>query len=104
MTRLVDLHPVWVGAGGEGIRNADGSPAPARTGIGVSFDCPDGCGKHCFIPFENPLDGGPPIHPVSAQWKRTGDTFETLTLRPSLQRLGGCRWHGYITNGEAKAV
>jgi hypothetical protein len=50
----------------------------------------------------NPLDGGPAIEPDRPHWQRTGDTFDAMTLTPSIQRLGGCRWHGYITNGEAK--
>src|SRR5574341_1186539 len=102
--RLIELHPIWVGAGGPDIRNADGSPVPERYGVGVSFDCPDGCGEHCFIPFENPLDGGPPIYPERVRWQRTGESFETLTLMPSILRMGGCRWHGFITNGEIRTA
>jgi len=116
--KLADLHPRWVGAGGEGVFNADGSPAPKRHGVGLSFDCP--CAKcsakrtgdfdndfylRVFVGFENPVDGGPPHDPrPGAQWRRTGDTFETLTLTPSIQRHrvgeGGCDWHGFVTNGE----
>jgi hypothetical protein len=99
--KLVDLGPRWVGAGGEGIRNADGSPVPERRGVGVSFDCPcGGCGTRAFIPFNNPLDGHGPHDPSRNRWDRAGDTFETLTLTPSIQRVGGCAWHGYITQGE----
>jgi len=94
--RLTDLHPKFLAL-------SDG-----RAGCGVQCDCP--CGNPAclplFVPFLNPLDGGPPFH-VSATgepwgWQRTGDTFETLTLTPSIQRMDkdGCRWHGFITNGE----
>ena len=106
--KLTDLHPQFLGAGGEGISNADGSPSPERTGVGVQFDCP--CGNHdeshqCFVPFANPLDGGPPIHTGKNNgWQRTGETFETLTLTPSILRVGGCGWHGFITNGEIVTV
>ena len=105
--RLADLHPEFVGAGGEGVFAADGTPARARFGVGVIFDCP--CGRcddahQCYVPFANPLDGGPPlVDDVSrALWKRTGETFETLTLTPSILRnrsRGGCGWHGFITDG-----
>lgn len=99
--RLVDLSPNWVGAGGEGISDAQGNPVPERHGVGITFCCP-GCSdeahKWCFVPFSNPLDGGPQ-HELQG-WQRTGDTFETLTLTPSIQRLEGCKWHGFITNGE----
>lgn len=106
--RLADLNPGWVGAGGEGIWDRNGNPVPKRDGIGVSFDCPCGaCGVRGFVAFENPLDGGPPLHGERARWQRTGETFETLTLRPSILRShdkGGCGWHGFITNGEVRSV
>lgn len=105
--RLTDRHPEWVGAGGAGILNADGSPAAERHGVGVLLDCPCGCDRPLYVPFENPLDGGPPLttdHPI---WHRDGDTFETLTLTPSILRSpeqGGCGWHGFITTGEIRSV
>lgn len=132
--RLTDLDPRFVGAGGEGVlsrtnklcsvcngensgecRHCHGGgfeygPAPRREGVGVIFKCP--CGNHdegheCYVPFANPLDGGP-AHDTkgwngSGGWQRTGDTFETLTLTPSIFRRtehGGCGWHGFVTNGE----
>lgn len=104
--KLTDLNPQFCNAGGEGISNADGSPAPLRVGIGVMFTCP--CGKcddmhDCYVSFTNPIDGGAPVNDGHATWQRTGDTFDTLTLTPSILRnpeKGGCGWHGFITNGE----
>lgn len=101
---LVDLEPRWVGAGGEGVTQ-DGQPVPERHGVGITCNCPCGCDRPLFVGFANPLDGGPAYDPRErAQWQRTGDTFETLTLAPSIQRrkIGddGCTWHGFITNGE----
>jgi hypothetical protein len=88
--KLTDLHPVFLGG-------ADG-----RTGVGVQFDCPCGADDSpCYVPFANPLDDGPQY---GAQgWQRTGETFDTLTLTPSILRTFstcGCQWHGWITNGE----
>ena len=104
--KLTDLNPQFLGAGGDGISNADGSPAPERHGIGVMLECPCGApDSPLFVPFANPLDGGPQHGPQG--WKRTGDTFETLTLTPSILRTGSlceCKWHGYITNGEIITV
>jgi hypothetical protein len=97
--RLTDLDPCWVGAGGEGISDAQGQPVPERHGVGLGFDCPCGCGDRSYIYFSNPLDGGPPARSAGPNWERTGDTFETLTVTPSIQRVGGCNWHGFITNG-----
>ena len=98
--RLTELDPHWVGAGGEGVTH-NGAPVAERHGVGISFDCPCGCDSRGFIGFANPLDGGPPYDPrPNALWQRTGDTFDTLTLSPSIQRhkVGdhGCEWHGYI--------
>jgi len=32
-------------------------------------------------------------------WDRQGDTFDTLTLLPSIDFSGKGHWHGHITNG-----
>lgn len=106
--KLTELDPRWVGSGGEGVTQ-DGKPAPERHGVAISFICP--CGTHprdeeyetdrCVVPFNNPLDGGARVDTgAGSYWERTGDTFETLTLAPSIQRVGGCKWHGQIQNGE----
>lgn len=104
--RLTDLNPGWVGVGGEGVTNGDGSPVRERRGIGVMFDCPCGAAfSPCYVPFANPLDGGPQ-HGAQG-WRRVGDTFDSLTLTPSILRTGSkcaCKWHGYITNGEVITV
>lgn len=118
--KLIDLNPQWVGAGGEGISDVDGRPSPERHGVGLSFDCP--CSTctakrtgdedndvylRVYVGLSNPIDGGPPHDPQGAQWQRTGDTLETLTLTPSIQRHvgnGGCTWHGFVMNGEVRSV
>ena len=46
--------------------------------------------------IQNPVDGGPRFPYDHHYWERTGDTFETLKLTPSIQRVGGCGWHGFI--------
>jgi hypothetical protein len=101
--RLADLEPGWVGAGGEGVTR-NGQPVPARHGVGLGFNCPCGCGDRCYVGFENPLDGKPYNDDGAPKWLRTGDTFDTLTLAPSIQRLSGCRWHGFIEAGNVRTV
>lgn len=89
----------------------------------VTFDCPEGH-RDCWhtIPFTPTLDGTPASKTRGgAQWGRTGDTFETLTLTPSIRRVPSyksrekaiadgcspdnisdsllCAFHGHITNG-----
>lgn len=79
-TRLVDCNPKWVSGR---YRGAEG---PA---CGVHFDCPEGH-ENCWhtIPFTPALDGLPSAtwQQNGAIWQRTGDTFETLTLSPSIRR------------------
>jgi hypothetical protein len=103
--RLVDLDPGWIWAGGEGITRQDPAtgeqvPVPERRGVGVMCNCPCGCDQRLYVPFRNPLDDGPSYDPDRPAWDRTGDTFETLTLTPSIRRAHGCGWHGFITGGE----
>jgi hypothetical protein len=95
--RLIELNPSWVAAGGPGIKDTDGHPVP----VGLTFDCPCGCEARCYLPLANPLDGGPPHDPDRSHphWDRTGDAFDSLTIRPSIQRTSGCRTHFHITNG-----
>lgn len=98
--KLTELDPCWVDAGGEGVTR-NGQPVPRRAGVMLGFDCPCGSGQRVGLYFRNPLDGGPPIdHPAS--WQRTGESFDTLTLEPSIQRAdpNGCRCHFFIRNGE----
>ena len=104
--KLTELNPRWVGVGGEGISDRNGNPVQRRDGIGVTFDCPCRiCGIALYIRFTNPLDEGSKLseEEYGPAWERTGETFETLTLRPSILRSkdkGGCGWHGFVTNGE----
>ncbi len=107
-TSLIDCHPRWV-------LSNDGTPC------GVWFECPEGhadCSHS--IPFTPSLDGSPaPSWQMNgAIWQRTGDTFETLTLSPSIRRIPRhasreaaiasgcipeyvteamlCAWHGFV--------
>jgi hypothetical protein len=115
--RLIDFDPSWTAIKG-------------RHGMGLAFLCPC-CPKerqqHFHVPFANPLDGGAPYPDEDCKttddkifrWQRSGDTFETLTLTPSIncmikfKALPACpelglaskpahteqHWHGFITKG-----
>ena len=107
--KLTDLNPNFFNSGGEGVfrKNDQGDliPVPERTGVGISFDCPCGeCGERVLLNFEKPIDGGEVITNQQPAWERIGNIFENMTLRPSIQRLGKCRWHGFLTDGVLKSV
>jgi len=74
-----------------------------RTGMGLTFLCPHCKTQYLGVWFSNPLDGGaqatPDLNPAP-RWLRTGDTFETLTLTPSIDASASGHWHGHIHNGE----
>lgn len=56
---------------------------------GLNFVCPCGCGAILGVSFAPP---GP-------VWTWDGDR-ECPTLSPSIRRIGGCGWHGYLRGGE----
>lgn len=106
--RLTELAPRFLGAGGYGVTNADGSPVSKREGVMLTFVCPK-CGpdgaRHGHVAcYLNPAMDGAPYKRGSPCWNRTGDTFETLTLSPSIlvkpDNGRGCGWHGFVENGE----
>lgn len=114
MVKLTDLNPHWVSALG----------VPAGTKLGIRFDSPINREDKIAVFFKNPVCGSPAVdleellrvqcdcdHPKYEQWlhdhhigsclwQRTGDSFENLTLTPSIDcsKWGG--WHGYLTNGQ----
>lgn len=78
-TRLVDCEPHWVEANG--------------VECAVHFLCPEGH-SDCIhvIPFTPALDGSDGGHAFHGRtggttWQRTDDSFETLTLSPSIRRI-----------------
>ena len=118
--KLTELAPRWC---------AD-FDAPADAKQGISFLCPHCKVRRLAIWFDVPICGSQPVkasdftnrcamgndpdyshperdshiginrnHPLG-NWHRTGETFETLSLSPSVDASAfGC-WHGFITNGE----
>lgn len=107
--RLTDLKPrFW----GDGIRQ-----------LGVTFLCPHCQDVRLGIAFANPPDGGPPspvvtdagmpkmirdhIHdtrtfdvPPGFLWQRSGETFDVMSLSPSVDASKSGHWHGCVTNGD----
>jgi hypothetical protein len=91
--RLTELAPRWLGMEG-------------RHGMGISFTCPHCHGKaglqqRLAIGFHNPLDGKPPYSfPGFLLWQREGETFDDLSISPSVDASRSGHWHGFIRNGE----
>jgi hypothetical protein len=88
---LSELEPSWWTA------------TEGRTGMGLAFLCPHCKTQMLGVWFANPLDGGPAATADSSpapRWKREGETFETLTLTPSIDASTSGHWHGHIRNGE----
>ena len=100
---LTSLNPKWLG-----LTRPD-------SGEQLEFDCP-ACGpKHRVTAvLLNPLDGKPGApwlgkrvrgsdgeERVSPAWTREGDSFESLTLTPSI--LYPC-WHGWVEDGAVVGV
>lgn len=57
----------------------------------LRFVCPCGCSDVVTIPVRDGFS--------STYWKWDGNK-ESPTLTPSIQRLSGCKWHGYVTKGQ----
>lgn len=96
--KLTDLNPRWVGL--------NNWSSESVYFIGVSFDSPT-TGKRLAVLFTPSIDPEGlaakyqwgDFFPEAKKWARTGDTFETLTLTPSLDFSAHGEWHGHITNG-----
>lgn len=74
---------------------------------GIMFLCPK-CfrdnngpvGTHrCPLPF-----AGRGVDPAKNQWNVTGSGYADLSTTPSYLIVGGCSWHGYITNGQVSIL
>lgn len=101
--RLAELKPKWV--------VPNGWVGSERFACGVTFRCPH-CpetGQRIGVAFWPPIDPDGLVekysfknwHPLS--WVRaSGDTFDTLTLSPSLDISVAGHWHGHIVNGEVQ--
>lgn len=49
---------------------------------GIQFNCPCGCGSM-----------------LGASFPRWTFDADKITLTPSVRRLDGCKWHGFLTDG-----
>jgi hypothetical protein len=94
---LTELNPRWIAERLAGPR------------IGLSFDCPHCRVQRLAVPFHSSAveylqDGHTPARGWDAGyiWTMTGDSFENLSLSPSVDASHAGHWHGFITNGEIR--
>ncbi len=116
--KLTELDPRWFSEDG-------------RHGQGFTFTCPLCRNMRLGVPFANPVDGGAVLPPDKRGskggflWQRSGDTFDVMTLSPSVDASvverppgmsdeewarvnrpctqgGWACWHGHVTNGEIR--
>lgn len=69
-------------------RAADGNGEAA----GIIYKCPCGCDTVSSIPFRADVDRPGPT------WNWNGDR-EKPDVNPSIKKLNGCKWHGFLRNG-----
>lgn len=97
--RLVDLNPRWA-VDGDIVVGGVSRHYEGRLGMGITFDCPHCKATRLGVWIANPIDGLPPTDDATLLWQRSGETFDTLTLSPSIDVSAHGHWHGFIKNGE----
>ncbi len=73
---------------------------------GLGFICPackdtNGHYMKCWFSGRGVPDA---VTPAPGRWEVSGTGYHDLSLSPSILIIGGCGWHGYITNGEVTGV
>lgn len=107
--KLTELDPHWITFGS----HPQPEDVAKRFYVGIRFDCP-----HCrtqrlavmFTPIiddnvawkYSTWDGYQQMLATDNKWQRTGDTFDILTLKPSINTEFHGHWHGFIENGEVR--
>jgi hypothetical protein len=95
MIKLSDLSPRW-------IKHFDTDK------IGFTFLCPHCKEVRLAVHFWPPIDPDNHFNNVVfvndlkdiRKWTRTGNSFENLSLSPSIDTSAHGHWHGSIINGE----
>ena len=107
--KLADLDPKFLKFEVWGERRVFRKVETLAEATGVKFLCP-ACfkknggpvGTHtviCWTPEIPPEEGFGP-----GRWPMSGSGYHDLTLTPSVQLMGGCNWHGFVTAGEVSTV
>ena len=112
--RLLDLDPHFIRLTDEGHRTTE----TIDEAQGVRFLCPK-CfeanngpvGTHGVICWSRSRGVSDDVDPKPGRWSLHGTSLADLTLNGdpvggarSIQLLGGCNWHGFITDGEVQTA
>lgn len=81
------MHLQHIGDGGAFVEAGD----PGIRHTILIFNCP-GCGRFGSIPV------GRTKPPIGPSWEMSGEGL-ALTLKPSINCVGCCGWHGFLTDG-----
>ncbi len=112
--KLTDLEAVLVryDKNDEGVFHK--GVADLKDAQGVRFLCPKcfaknggATGTHAVVCWSSSRGVPPDAQPGPGRWALEGTSIEDLTLgcepgkSRSVQLIGGCKWHGFVTNGWA---
>ena len=99
--KLIDLEPRWLEHKGERIGFAFRSPTAKRFWQTVFFAPTHRNIQDLVTERELGEDAVVQLCNEKAMWRIVGgDSFENLTIKPSVDGSAGGLWHGHITNGE----
>lgn len=113
--KLTELQAIFVRHERDGIREYMPKVDTLAEAQGVMFHCPK-CwlanggpiGTHRVICWSRSRGVEDFVHPAPGRWRLDGTGLEDLTLNAekpggarSVQLLGGCKWHGFVDNGDA---
>lgn len=111
--KLIELEPRWLSApDSNGARI--GKVQTFQEAQGIRFWCPRCAaakadniyplGAHQVIIWFADRNVPSCYFPKPYRWSVAGNSFENLTLAPSVHLTPGCGWHGWIRNGEVIGV
>ncbi len=96
MTKLRDLDAIFIGHTSNGNFNEVQTIAEAS---GVMFDCPK-CLSHSVLLWDRSIPAF--VSPGPGRWTLSGTGIDDLTANPSVNLPHGCKWHGWVKNGDAQ--
>lgn len=104
--KLSELDAELVLATGDKTETLTFLPEPAKVSEahGVMFECPS-CHGHQILVWFKDRPSLPASREPLPRWTASGEGISDLSLSPSINldnpNSTGCRWHGWVKNGDA---